>query len=74
MNAVGLIETLCSVQPFNPFDNVDANRLILALENCLSNGTSKVRKDKKKQVLFESHVCKKETNWCLGLILSGNNH
>ena len=62
MNAVGLIETLCSVQTFYPFDNVDANRLILALENFFLNGTSKVRKDKKKQVLFESHVWKKETN------------
>ena len=53
-NAVrGRKETLCSVQPFNPFDSVDANKIILALENYVLNGTSKVRKDKRKQVLFD---------------------
>lgn len=49
----GRKEILCSVQPFHPFDSVDANKIILALENCVLNGTSKVRKDKRKQVLFD---------------------
>ena len=53
-NAVrGRKEILCSVQPFNLFDSVDPNKIILALENYVLNGTSKVRKDKRKQVLFD---------------------
>ena len=44
-NAVrGRKEILCSVQPFNLFDSVDPNKIILALENYELNGTSKVRK------------------------------
>ncbi|KAK9996746.1 hypothetical protein SO802_021432 [Lithocarpus litseifolius] len=49
----GRKEILCSVQPFNPFDSVDANKIRLALENYLLIGTSKVRKDKRKQVFFD---------------------